>query len=179
MHGPAGRRIIGPRRGPRATPIAAAPPTSGVVAPATPPTTAVVSGDTVTLASTRAAYRFSTTGATLEQARLDAYRTFARGDSGELRKTLQAARFFVIEMLARIKALDLCRNLRGEIGGIEQRNPRDARDAGDEISPHGWDIVADRCDRAQSGDDDGGAVIHLHTCSLKKIELDLPKRQLL
>lgn len=82
---PAPPRAAGPRDSVAATQdTAAAPRAIAIAAPVVPVPTAPT-GDTVTLMSPRAAYRFATAGATLEQATLADFRTLARGDSGRAR----------------------------------------------------------------------------------------------
>jgi YidC/Oxa1 family membrane protein insertase len=84
---PAPSRPVASRDSAVETRGAAAPDTAPatIAAPPTAPVLTATGGDTVTLASTQATYRFTTTGAALEQVRLDGYRTFARGDSGRVR----------------------------------------------------------------------------------------------
>ena len=70
------------------------------------------------------------------------------------REEVETAHLALLDEVLGIEVLDLGGDVHLVVGGVEARDRADARLAGDEPSPEGVDVVAQRRDDAEAGDDD-------------------------
>src|SRR5205807_4487859 len=78
----------------------------------------------------------------------------ARGRHDDLREAVHPPRLLPVDPVARVEILELAREVDGVVGVVETGDLTRAGFAREQVRPRRIDVVADRRDSAETGDDD-------------------------